>query len=111
MRANAPASGRAPAPFIHIARRQAAKEASLEKALAKMKADWAGAELRVVAYKDTGTYVIGGTDDVQARAGGAGLRAGGVAGFSRRGRKTAENQKLRARAAPTQQPAYTARPG
>jgi dynein heavy chain len=46
---------------------QASKEASLEKALAKMKADWEGMEFRVVAYKDTGTFVIGGTDDVQAR--------------------------------------------
>ena len=31
-----------------------------------MKADWQGMTFRVVAYKDTGTYVIGGTDDVQA---------------------------------------------
>lgn len=45
---------------------QAAKEASLEKALAKMKADWQGVAFRVVPYKDTGTCVIGGTDDVQA---------------------------------------------
>lgn len=32
-----------------------------------MKADWQGLAFRVVAYKDTGTYVIGGTDDVQVR--------------------------------------------
>jgi hypothetical protein len=43
----------------------ASKEAALDNALAKMQADWQGVELRVVEYKDTGTAVIGGTDDVQ----------------------------------------------
>jgi hypothetical protein len=28
--------------------------------------DWEGVELRVVAYKASGTHIIGGTDDVQA---------------------------------------------
>ncbi|KAI8468855.1 MAG: dynein heavy chain, N-terminal region 2-domain-containing protein [Monoraphidium minutum] len=45
---------------------QASKEMSLEKALARMKADWAGLAFRVVVYKESGTFVIGGTDDVQA---------------------------------------------
>lgn len=45
----------------------ASKEYSLEKALAKMKGDWEGLAFRVVEYKDTGTYVIGGTDEVQVR--------------------------------------------
>ena len=45
---------------------QASKEAALEKALARMKADWRGLEFRVVPYKDTGTCVVGGADDVQA---------------------------------------------
>lgn len=43
----------------------ASKEWGLEKALAKMQDDWREASFRVVEYKDTGTYVIGGTDDVQ----------------------------------------------
>jgi hypothetical protein len=30
-----------------------------------MKAEWRGLAFRVVPYKDTGTFVIGGTDDVQ----------------------------------------------
>lgn len=45
----------------------ASKEAALEKALAKMQADWDGMDFRVVEYKDTGTFVIGGTDEVQVR--------------------------------------------
>jgi hypothetical protein len=45
----------------------ASKEAGLEKALAKMQADWDGVAFRVVEYKDTGTFVIGGTDEVQVR--------------------------------------------
>lgn len=43
----------------------ACKEAGLQKALTKMGADWQGMVLRVVEYKDTGTCVIGGTDEVQ----------------------------------------------
>jgi len=45
----------------------ATKEASLQKALMKMQADWQDVSFRVVEYKDTGTYVIGGTDEVQVR--------------------------------------------
>jgi hypothetical protein len=64
---------------------QASKESSLEKALAKMKADWRGVAFRVVAFKDTGTFVIGGTDDVQV--GGLGWWVGfGLAGERSRGR-------------------------
>jgi len=43
----------------------ATKEASLQKALVQMQADWEDVSFRVVEYKDTGTYVIGGTDEVQ----------------------------------------------
>lgn len=45
----------------------ASKEYSLEKALEKMKGDWEGVEFRVIEYKDTGTFIIGGTDEIQAR--------------------------------------------
>eukprot|EP00951_Prasinocladus_malaysianus_P022062 scaffold183895_cov39-Prasinocladus_malaysianus.AAC.3 len=31
-----------------------------------MRADWDGVEFRCIEYKDTGTYIIGGTDEVQA---------------------------------------------
>lgn len=44
----------------------ASKEYSLEKALEKMRRDWDGAEFRCIEYKDTGTYIIGGTDEIQA---------------------------------------------
>lgn len=43
----------------------ASKEYGLEKALAKMRADWDGLEFRVIEYKDTGTYIVGGTDEIQ----------------------------------------------
>ncbi len=43
----------------------ASKEYGLEKALDKMHADWDGLEFKVIEYKDTGTYIVGGTDDVQ----------------------------------------------
>eukprot|EP00882_Tetradesmus_deserticola_P029870 GHRQ01033497.1.p1 GENE.GHRQ01033497.1~~GHRQ01033497.1.p1 ORF type:complete len:381 (+),score=198.64 GHRQ01033497.1:102-1244(+) len=46
----------------------ASKEAGLEKALAKMQSDWDGVSFRVVEYKDTGTFVIAGTDEVQVGA-------------------------------------------
>jgi hypothetical protein len=59
-------SQRAPPPCLPAHWAQASKEAALEKALARMKSDWQGLAFRVVAYKDTGTYVIGGADDVQA---------------------------------------------
>ena len=43
----------------------ASKEYGLEKALAKMHADWDGLEFRIIEYKDTGTYIVGGTDEIQ----------------------------------------------
>ena len=43
----------------------ASKEYGLEKALDKMHADWEGVEFRIMEYKDTGTYIVGGTDDIQ----------------------------------------------
>lgn len=43
----------------------ASKEYGLEKALDKMHADWEGLEFRIIEYKDTGTYIVGGTDDIQ----------------------------------------------
>ncbi|KAG2451278.1 hypothetical protein HYH02_003884 [Chlamydomonas schloesseri] len=44
----------------------ASKEYSLEKVLEKMSKDWEGVEFRCIDYKDTGTYILGGTDEVQA---------------------------------------------
>ncbi|CAG9462898.1 unnamed protein product [Pedinophyceae sp. YPF-701] len=43
----------------------ASKEYSLEKALDKMAADWEGLDFIVVPYKDTGTYILGGVDEIQ----------------------------------------------
>jgi dynein heavy chain len=40
---------------------------SLEKVLEKMSKDWEGVEFRITEYKDTGTYVMGGADEVQVR--------------------------------------------
>ena len=31
-----------------------------------MRAAWAGLEFRVLDFKDTGTYILGGIDEVQA---------------------------------------------
>lgn len=31
-----------------------------------MERDWEGVEFHIVEYKDTGTYVMGGADEVQA---------------------------------------------
>lgn len=45
---------------------KASKEAGLERALDSMRKDWTGVAFTVVAYKDTGTYIIGGIDEVQA---------------------------------------------
>eukprot|EP00854_Cymbomonas_tetramitiformis_P002484 gene2484-3228_t len=44
----------------------ASKEHSLENALVKMVEDWNGIEFKTIAYKDTGTFTLGGTDDMQA---------------------------------------------
>ena len=46
---------------------RASKEASLAKALAKMRADWDGVLFNVIPYKDSGTFILGGVDDVQVR--------------------------------------------
>jgi dynein heavy chain len=54
-------------PKLQVVSAAASKEAALAKALSKMQADWQGVEFRVVEYKDTGTYVVGGTDEVQVR--------------------------------------------
>ena len=43
----------------------ASKEFSLEKVLEKMRNDWEGVAFRITEYKDTGTYIMGGTDEVQ----------------------------------------------
>lgn len=56
-------------PKLQVVSAAASKEAALDKALSKMQADWQGVEFRVVDYKDTGTYVVGGTDEVQVREG------------------------------------------
>lgn len=50
---------------LQVVGTSATKESSLEKALVKMQADWEGVAFRVVEYKDTGTFVVGGTDEVQ----------------------------------------------
>jgi len=52
-------------PKLQVVSAAASKEVALDKALSKMQADWQGVEFRVVEYKDTGTYVVGGTDEVQ----------------------------------------------
>lgn len=43
----------------------ASKEATLEKAMDKMEKDWADLSFTVNPFKDTGTYVIAGVDDIQ----------------------------------------------
>lgn len=43
----------------------ASKEATLEKAMDKMEKDWADLYFTVNPFKDTGTYVIAGVDDIQ----------------------------------------------
>lgn len=54
-------------PKLQVVSAAASKEAALDKALVKMQADWQGVEFRVVEYKDTGTFVVGGTEEVQVR--------------------------------------------
>lgn len=44
---------------------KASKEFSLEQSLEKMKNDWQGIAFHVMPYKDTGTYIVGGVDDIQ----------------------------------------------
>lgn len=38
---------------------------SLEKVLEKMSRDWEGVEFRITEYKETGTYIMGGSDEIQ----------------------------------------------
>lgn len=40
--------------------------AGLERALESMRNDWEGILFAVVPYKETGTYVVGGIDEIQA---------------------------------------------
>ena len=44
----------------------ASKEYSLAQTLKKMTKEWEGQEFRCIPYKDSGTYVLGGSDDAQA---------------------------------------------
>ncbi|KAL2622255.1 hypothetical protein R1flu_002460 [Riccia fluitans] len=44
---------------------QASKEFSFEKTLEKMLKDWDGVKFSVVPYKDSGTFIVGGIDDIQ----------------------------------------------
>ena len=44
----------------------ASKEFSLLKTLEKMIAEWDGVDFRCIAYKDTGTFILGGAEEVQA---------------------------------------------
>lgn len=43
----------------------ASKEYSFEKSLEKMLKDWDGIEFVVMPYKDSGTFMVGGIDDIQ----------------------------------------------
>jgi dynein heavy chain len=43
----------------------ASKEWSLLKTLEKMESEWVGLEIKTIPYKDSGTFVIGGTDEIQ----------------------------------------------
>ncbi len=43
----------------------AAREAGIEKTLTGMKTAWDGLAFLVLPYKDTGTCIIGGVDDIQ----------------------------------------------
>lgn len=42
----------------------AEKEYGLEKALAGMKEEWASLEFEVKPYKETGTFLVSGVDDI-----------------------------------------------
>ncbi|KAG2436335.1 hypothetical protein HXX76_006644 [Chlamydomonas incerta] len=43
----------------------ATKEASMLKTLDKMEHEWEGLDFRVLPYKDTGAFILGGTDEIQ----------------------------------------------
>ncbi|KAG2482389.1 hypothetical protein HYH03_018685 [Edaphochlamys debaryana] len=43
----------------------ATKELSMLKTLDKMETEWNGLDFRVLPYKDTGAFILGGTDEIQ----------------------------------------------
>jgi len=43
----------------------ASKEFALEKALSKMKAEWANIEFNVLPYRESGTFIFSAVDEVQ----------------------------------------------
>lgn len=43
----------------------ATKENNLERVLDKMKKEWADMEIVIVAYRDSGTYILSAIDDIQ----------------------------------------------
>ena len=49
---------------IEAVSRMSSQEHALERALDKMKSDWSGVELECVSYKQTGTYVLHGMEDI-----------------------------------------------
>lgn len=44
----------------------ASKEYSLERAMEKLGEDWANVQLKIVPYKDTGTYVLADVEEIQS---------------------------------------------
>jgi dynein heavy chain, axonemal len=44
---------------------RASKEHSLAKALAKMRLDWEPMSFNIIPYKDSGTFILGGVEEVQ----------------------------------------------